>query len=154
MMTSVKRVVRPRVLLAEDDDELRWCLRDLLNLEGYDVVAACDGVELLREVGEHLESPQYLPCPAPHTLRAIITDVRMPGFHTWNILSGLRDLGMQPPVIVMTAFGDEEMREKARAVGAVAFLNKPFDPSLFLGALRTAIDSFDVSQRGFIRASG
>jgi DNA-binding NtrC family response regulator len=113
---------RTRILLAEDDDELRWALTALLLSEGYEVVAVADGRALLEHLGasmllEQREGPPDL----------IVSDVRMPGISGLRVLEGVRDRGWTTPVVLMSAFGDEETRHQAKALGATAFLEKPFD---------------------------
>lgn len=126
-------VKRPRILLAEDDDELRWSLTDVLDRAGFEVFAVADGCAFLDIVSEAVDRGQ------PPAVHAIVTDVRMPGFHTFNILSGLHQLGGAPPVIVISAFGDEDLRARARSVGAVAFLDKPFNLQQLERTLREAL---------------
>lgn len=124
---------RPRILLAEDDDELRWSLTDVLQRAGFDVFAVANGCDLLDVVCARIDAGE------PPAVQAIVTDVRMPGFHTFNILAGLHDLGAHPPVIVISAFGDDDIRARARSVGAVAFLDKPFDAHTLERTLREAL---------------
>lgn len=126
-------VRRPRILLAEDDDELRWSLTDVLDRAGFEVFAVADGCAFLDVVSESIDEGK------PPAVQAIVTDVRMPGFHTFNILAGLQQLGDAPPVIVISAFGDEDVRARARSVGAVAFLDKPFPLATLERALREAL---------------
>ena len=124
---------RPRILLAEDDDELRWSLTDVLDRAGFDVFAVANGFDFLDVVSARIDEG------IGPTVQAIVTDIRMPGFNTFNILAGLHELGCGPPVIVMSAFGDEDMRARARSIGAVAFLDKPFDIRALERCLRAAV---------------
>lgn len=112
----------PRVLLAEDDLELRRLLCDVLRKKGYVVTEAASGDDLLECLWErsHGESPFDL----------IVSDVRMPGLTGLEVLEGLRDdfepsIG-ETPVIFITAFGDEAVHEEARQMRAIVF-DKPFD---------------------------
>jgi CheY-like chemotaxis protein len=118
-----------RVLLAEDDGDVRAGLARLLRHDGYDVVEVCDGAQLLEVVAGWLtgESPA---CPD-----VIVTDVRMPGFSGLSVIEGLRAGGMRQPVIVMSAFGDAAMRERIESLSEVRFLAKPFDPAELESAL-------------------
>lgn len=120
-----------RVLLAEDDGDVRAGLARLLRHDGYDVVEVSDGAQLLEVVAGWLtgESPS---CPD-----VIVTDVRMPGFSGLSVIEGLRAGGMRQPVIVMSAFGDARMRERIERLSEVRFLAKPFDPAELESALAT-----------------
>jgi DNA-binding NtrC family response regulator len=125
-----------RVLLAEDDDELRWALSDFLRSEGYDVIAVRDGRAVLERLGATmlLEGRDF---PAD----IIVSDLRMPGLTGMQILENVRAQGWRTPVILMSAFGDEEVRKRATELGAKAFLPKPVDVALFQTLLRDIADS-------------
>jgi CheY-like chemotaxis protein len=117
---AVKR--RARVLIAEDD----WAFRDMLLFafedEGCEVVAVGDGASLLDVLGSSM-----LPTSSVKPFDLVVSDVRMPG---WSGLTALEKLGhnpMVPPVVVITAFGSEQVHERARKAGVVAVLDKPFD---------------------------
>jgi DNA-binding NtrC family response regulator len=115
---------RVRILLAEDDDELRWALTDLLRTEGYEVVAVADG----RALFEHLGAAMLLE-RRDHPADVIVSDVRMPGLTGMELLESVRSRGWPTPVVLMSAFGDDDIRRRADALGAAAFLDKPIDPA-------------------------
>lgn len=120
-----------RVLLAEDDHDLRKVLGMVLRQEGYGVVEILDGVHLqsyLRALlyNKHRAEPVDL----------IVTDVRMPGPSGLEILRWLREAQWALPVLLMTAFAGPELRDEALSLGAVAVLNKPFDVRDMLALLR------------------
>lgn len=119
---SVNQRNRCRVLLAEDDYEMREGIARLLGLGGYQVHEVTSGAELMEcltpwLLGEEEEPPTDV----------IITDVRMPGFDGLNLVEGLRANGWQHPLIVISAFGDRAMRERVEDLGCAAFFDKPFD---------------------------
>jgi DNA-binding response OmpR family regulator len=111
-----------RVLLAEDDLELRRLIARALRRDGYQVVEAPDGTELLELVADTIigEKPAR-----PYDL--ILTDIRMPGWSGMEILHGLYGRGYHTPVVLITAFGDEETHRLAQKLGAVCVLDKPFE---------------------------
>jgi DNA-binding NtrC family response regulator len=113
---------RARVLLAEDDDELRWALAELLRGSGYDVTPVANGKALLEHLGSALLMQQN-----PNPSDVIITDIRMPGLSGLQLLEGMRSQKGRIPVIVMSAFADDETRERVLSMGAAAFLEKPID---------------------------
>ncbi len=118
----------PRVLVVEDDEDIRYLVVNALRCDGYLVDEAADGRGLLSEVASS-------PHPASsEELDLIITDIRMPICTGLQILEALRTAGWTVPVILMTAFGDEATRKTADDLGAVIF-DKPFS----LGDLRTAV---------------
>lgn len=124
---------RPRVLVAEDDREMRRLVVEALAQDGYDVAEVRDGVELLAQVGSSVLFGGFGSVREPPDL--IVTDVRMPGLTGLTVLEGLRRAGGAVPVVVITAFGDDETHRVARENGAVAVFDKPFD----LDDLRTIV---------------
>lgn len=135
--------VRPRIVLAEDDAELRRLLGHRLREMGYQVVEIPDGIQLMLHL--MLDSPLRGCVP---TVDAIITDVRMPGVTGLEMLETLREEGWQIPVLVITAFGDAEVHEAARRFGAKV-LDKPFSMALFGSAVKSAVGlSADRGRQG------
>ncbi len=119
---------RPRVLVAEDDAEMRRLVVEALLRDGYEVVEARDGGRLLVELAHELAGPAQ-----PDAVDLLVTDVRMPICSGLQILEQLRAAHWLTPVILMTAFGDVATRNHGLALGAVVF-DKPFD----MDDLRTA----------------
>lgn len=111
---------QPRIVVAEDDFEMRRLVADCLRKEGYEVHEVADGDQLLVRVEDSFFLRRV---PAPVDL--FLTDIRMPVYTGLDIVSGLRDAGLNTPVIIMTAFGNTETRERADALGA-SLLEKPF----------------------------
>jgi len=120
----------PRVILAEDDREMRTMLAESLRRDGYWVVEAADGCAL-----EALIRSSFHATPLGEPVELIVTDVRMPGSSGLSALSAVREARWALPFIVITAYGDEATHEEARRLGAAAVFDKPFD----LDDLRTAI---------------
>jgi len=108
-----------RVMIAEDDIEMRKLLAWSIRKSGHETLHAESGTELLDQVA----ALQL----AGEPLDLLITDVRMPGLDGLEALDWLRELGVQVPVIVITAFGDPRTHQEASRLGAWAVLDKPFD---------------------------
>lgn len=106
---------RRRVLVAEDDDELRRLLVMSLTADGYEVAEASDGHELIRQLAR-----LWL-------VDAIVSDVRMPGKSGLDVLAGFRRADWTTPFVLITAFGSDELHEEALRLGASAVVDKPFD---------------------------
>jgi CheY-like chemotaxis protein len=111
----------PTILLAEDDAAFRSLLADFLRDDGYEVVEARNGGELLDYITFSLSHPAV--CARADLL---ITDLHMPSVDGLDAMASLRHARCLPKTIVMTGIGSLEEREQARALGAVVVLEKPF----------------------------
>jgi DNA-binding NtrC family response regulator len=123
------RFVPAEVLVAEDDDDMRRLVVQALRAEGFHVVSASSGWELLKHIGSRMLARDGRP------IGLIVTDVRMHGVTGLEILAGLRENDWSTPLILMTAFGDAELHAEAERLGALAVLDKPFE----LAALRELV---------------
>lgn len=124
----------PRVLLAEDDDDVRDAIATSLRQEGHEVVEVASGDSVKSYIEQCVVSDAV--CPRVHVL---VTDLRMPGMNGLSLLSYIQQLGWDLPTIVITAFGDEETRELAQRFGAHAILDKPIEPDELGRAVRGAL---------------
>lgn len=111
------------VTLAEDDDDIRSAVAMLLEDAGYEVEALSSGGMLLERL-----APAILGDPGARRPDALITDVRMPGVNGLAMMEGLRANGWGAPIVIMTAFADDEMRRRVADLGGAALIDKPFDP--------------------------
>jgi two-component system nitrogen regulation response regulator GlnG len=103
-----------RILIADDEDSLRWVLEKGLRQAGYEVTTAKDGAGALRAFEAE-----------PFDL--VFLDVRMPGMDGLTALARLREVRADAHVIVMTAHGTMETAIQAMQRGAYDYLAKPFD---------------------------
>ena len=121
-----------RVLVAEDDPDMRRLIATLLRMAGHKVAEAHDGMEIL----DRIESTIWK--ERPDLFDVIVSDVNMPGLSGLDVLAALRCAYWTTPVVLITAFGDEETRAEAKALGAAAFLDKPVDPEELRNAVMQA----------------
>ncbi len=119
-----------RVLLAEDDDEMRKMVASALRKDGYEVIEVRDGWQLLQYLATH-----RLKSDSDELVDLLISDIRMPGRNGLDVLAGLRWADWAMPVILITGFGDRQTHAEARRLGAAAVFDKPFE----LDDLRTAV---------------
>jgi DNA-binding response OmpR family regulator len=108
------------IVVAEDDPEMRGLVAQSLRRDSHDVYEVGDGARLLVRIGR-----QYRVHEPEDRIDLIVTDLRMPLITGVAILRGLRAAHCPTPVILMTAFGDDEVRREAAELGAV-LLDKPF----------------------------
>jgi len=104
-----------KVLLVDDEDQLRRVMRDLLEREGYGIAEARDGPQALDQVDEY--NPDI-----------IVLDLNLPTLDGYSVLAELRSRPSTRdiPVIVLTAKGDEDNEVRVFELGADDFLTKPF----------------------------
>jgi CheY-like chemotaxis protein len=117
-----------KVLVADDDDDMRALVASTLRADGYDVVEASDGAELLDRLEEALQNPRTRP-------DVVVTDIMMPRLSGLGVLDALRRAQLHFPVILMTVLADESIHIVAKRLGALGVLRKPFD----VDDLKTAI---------------
>ncbi len=126
-MTSPSPSPAPRrVLLAEDEALIRLDLKEMLQEEGYDVVGEVGDGESAVKLAEQLRPD------------LIILDVKMPGMD--GITAAERIAAKRiAPVVILTAFSQRDLVERARDAGAMAYLVKPFQKRDLLPAIEMAM---------------
>jgi len=112
---------------------MRTLLAESLRSDGYRVEEAESGAALARAIAARLERRHLA------SLDLIVSDVRLPGLSGLEVIDALRSVDWSVPVIVMTAFGDEDVRAEALRLGAVAVLDKPFDVESLRSVVRRAL---------------
>ena len=117
------------VHIIDDDEALRESLAFLLRTARI-------------EVASHVSAGAFLEA-LPKQLHCIITDVRMPGMSGIDLLRRLRELKIEVPVIVITGHGDVALAVEAMKIGAIDFLEKPFDDDVLLASVRSALKQQD-----------
>jgi two-component system response regulator AtoC len=122
-----ERQRRARVLVAEDDYAFRDILIFAFEDDGYEVVAVPDGYSLLEVLGSSLLPASALPASAVKPFDLIVSDIRMPRWSGLATLERLSHSPLTPPIIVITAFGSDEVHLRAKQAGAVTVLDKPFE---------------------------
>jgi len=117
-----------KILVADDDPDMRELVATTLRADGYDVGEARDGNELLERLEQAFDDPGIRP-------DVVLTDVMMPGLSGLGVLEALRRAQLHFPVVLMTVLKDPSVHIVAKRLGAVGVLGKPFD----VDDLRTAI---------------
>jgi response regulator NasT len=124
-----QRSATTRVVIAEDEALIRLDLKEMLEEEGYSVVGEAGDGETAVKLAEEL-SPDL-----------VILDVKMP------VLDGISAAerivgGKLAPVLMLTAFSQRELVERARDAGAMAYLVKPFSKADLVPAIEMAVSRF------------
>jgi DNA-binding response OmpR family regulator len=107
-----------RLLIVDDETNVRLSFRMTLETEGYEILEA--------HSGEH--AVQLL---AQHSFALAILDMRMPGMDGLELLAKMRESGIRVPAMIVTAYSDVSHAVKAMKLGAIDFLQKPLRPAEF-----------------------
>ena len=135
-----------RILVAEDDKELRALIAAKLRSSGFEVTEAGDGEALLGRLADAAG-----PDGAAQGYDMVVSDVRMSQFTALDVLVGAHRLLAGMPVLLITAFGDEKLHERALRLGATAVLDKPISLNE-LGARVSRILAERSQAKGHARA--
>jgi two-component system, response regulator PdtaR len=128
-VTEMGQERRPRVLIAEDEALIRLDLAEMLVEEGYDVVGEAGDGEVAVRLAEELRPD------------LCILDIKMPVMDGLAAAEKIADARIAP-VVILTAFSQRELVERARAAGAMAYLVKPFQKGDLVPAIEIALSRF------------
>ncbi len=112
-MVASSETEKKRILIADDEINIRRVLEAILRRDGYDVVTAANGNEALANMS--------------HEIHTVITDLKMPGLDGMGLLRRLSAEYPDVPVVMITAHGSVENAVEAVKLGAFDYLEKPFD---------------------------
>lgn len=128
--------MKGKVLIADDQLNMRKILKAILTREGYEVNDAADGLTAL-DMALH------------NNFHAVITDLRMPGMSGLDILQELSDAKPRLPVILITAHGTIETAVEAMKSGAFDYITKPFEKEEIVQTIAKAVKTFNLSEHEF-----
>lgn len=117
-----------KVLIVDDQPGIRLLLEELFKRENYHTMSAQNGGEALQIIAE-----EELDC--------VLLDMKMPGIDGIEVLRRLKEERPELPVIMMTAYGELELTERALDLGAEKYFTKPFD----IFEVRDAVKTLFVS---------
>ena len=115
-----------RILIVDDEPEIVRGLEDNLRFEGYQTSTAADGREALAVAAR--EAPDL-----------ILLDIMMPGLSGWDVCRELRGQGIDVPIIMLTARGEEGDRVRGLELGADDYITKPFSLRELLARVRAVL---------------
>ncbi len=121
---------KPLIACVEDDASAREALEGFLKAFGF-------------TPGVFSSAEEFLQSDRLDETSCLITDVHLRGMSGLQLQNRLAASGYAIPVIVITAFPDDRVRERALSAGAVCFLDKPFDKEDLLTGIRSALDRRD-----------
>ncbi|WP_026695974.1 response regulator [Peribacillus kribbensis] len=103
-----------RVLIVDDQFGIRILLNEVLQREGYETFQAANG-------------PQALDIVKKHPPDLVLLDMKIPGMDGIEILKRMKQIDKDIKIIIMTAYGELDMIQEARDLGALTHFAKPFD---------------------------
>jgi DNA-binding response OmpR family regulator len=127
-------VSAPRLLIADDDPNMRALVRATLAREFPDALEIPDGRALFWEL---MRASLVKGAATPREL-VIVADIRMPAYSGLDVLDAWRGEQDDVPIVVITSFPDEGVRARVRRLGAV-LVAKPFSRAQLRGAVHDAV---------------
>ena len=130
----MSETTRNRILVVEDEDNLRELVRCRLEANGYEVAVAEDGYKALAGVRDF--NPDL-----------VILDLMLPKMDGYSVCRMLKSGGNEQtvPIILFTARSSDDDRRHGLDMGADAYVSKPFDPPVLLGKIRELLDPESVA---------
>lgn len=126
--------LKSRILVVDDEAEIRDILTHLLEKEGFKVITAPDGHQAMQKIC--LETPD-----------AVILDVRMPGLDGMELLKKIKEIFDDLPIVLITAYADVHQAVDAMKVGAYDYLVKPFDNNEVIRIIRHALSERQLKKK-------
>jgi FixJ family two-component response regulator len=118
--------MRTRIAIIDDDDDVRESTRQLLRSLGYLTLAFASAEDFLK-LGEAIQ------------VSCVITDVRMPGMSGVALQAKLIDQGSSVPIIFVTAFPEQKVKDRVLNAGACGFLVKPYAEASLIKCIEAAL---------------
>ena len=117
-----------KVLVVDDEKGIRDMLQEVVSQEGYEVETASDGSEALKVVQDK-------------NIEIALVDLRMPGMDGIRLIEAVREYqtdqqNKEIPIVILTAYNDEPVKQSAERLGVKQMMFKPFEPQ----ALQEAIE--------------
>lgn len=121
-----------KILVVDDERDMRWLLMRVLRDQGFEAVAAEDGQAALEQISR--EPPDV-----------VLLDLKMPGLNGIQVLEQVKGMAPQMPVVIVTAYGDLPSAVQAMRLGAYDYLTKPFDHDEILFTVTRALEKGELA---------
>lgn len=117
---------RGRLLIIDDESELREVLTALLEESASDIKLAANGLEAI----DMLKNQEF---------DAVLSDEKMPKKSGLEVLKWMRENGLEIPFIIHTGYGQKEIVQEAKRLGVYAFIDKPWDERTLIRTVQEAL---------------
>ncbi|MBB5324024.1 two-component system response regulator (stage 0 sporulation protein F) [Anoxybacillus tepidamans] len=114
-----------KLLIVDDQYGIRILLNEVFQREGYTTFQAANGLQALEIVQKHQPN-------------LVLLDMKIPGMDGIEILKRIKEMSQQVKVIIMTAYGELDMIQETKELGAIMHFAKPFD----IDELREAVKKY------------
>lgn len=121
-------IPKGRLLIIDDESELREILSSLLEESASEIHQAANGLEGINLL-------------KAHAFDAVLSDEKMPKKSGLEVLKWMRESGLQIPFIIHTGYGQKEMVQEAQRLGVYAFIDKPWDERTLISTVERALRS-------------
>jgi CheY-like chemotaxis protein len=125
--------------VADDDEDMLALVSALLRSDGYAVLEARDGHDLLEQLQRTMDDPTV-------RLDVVVADIMMPRLSGLGVLDALKRAQVRVPVVLMTVLRDHSINLVARRLGAVGILHKPFDAADLRAAVAGACIAYNSTR--------
>lgn len=119
-------IVRKKLLIIDDEEELREVLASLLETKDLEISVACNGVEGIEMLGRE-------------KFDAVLSDEKMPKKSGLDVLKWMHENDMRTPFIIHSGYGEASLMEEAKRLGAYAFIDKPWNERTLIDTVYNAL---------------
>lgn len=120
-----------KILIVDDDPGTRNALKAGLTSFGYQVLAAADAPEALKIIESSINSVE--------PVEIMVTDLKMPGMNGLELIRSAKKMRSGLAAILMTAYGDNHIREEVTNLGRCKYIDKPFGPVTLLNMIEESV---------------
>ena len=117
-----------KIMIVDDEKLIRWSITKALEVDNWDVSSAESAEDAMDLTNENV-------------FDAVITDLRLPGIDGIELLKKIKQKTPECPVILISAYGTQEVISKAKEFGACNFLNKPISLNLIRDAAKKCLNN-------------
>ncbi|MCK9426840.1 MAG: response regulator [Ignavibacteriaceae bacterium] len=126
LLNNIKLLNMQKILIVDDDKDMCNIISTILKQEGYKIFKAYDGKQAIREI-------------SIKNYNLVILDYRLPNMDGIEVLQKIRNMGLSINVIMISAYGNDSIKLKAKELGVDQFLDKPFNLSKLFKVVKNTI---------------
>jgi len=115
------------ILIVDDQPGIRILLNEVFQKEGFQTILAANGLEALKLFNEH-------------DVDCVILDMKIPGMNGLEILQNIKKQKEEVPVMMITAYGEQDLIDVALSEGALAYFTKPFNIFEVVNKVKVAVE--------------